>query len=99
MTHHYTRRRVLVLELAPARPGCFPSDRQWTEFLAAAAEEQTTNVPGPLDLRKAVAEFNFSFDFCRDCTAKFALAMQSMNRCNPRHLKDIEPVAPVLEKQ
>ncbi len=87
MSHHYARRRVLIVELAPARPECFPSHRQWLEFLAISAEAQTTNVPGPLDLRKSAPAFNFGFDFCRDCTAKFSQAMQSVNKCKPGHLK------------
>ena len=78
-----------MIELAPARPNCYSTTDMWHESLASAAEEQRIGKPGPLDLRKQPASFNYSWNFCRDCMAKYALSMQSLGLCNPRHLKDL----------
>lgn len=76
-------RRATVIRLAPVHPPCFDSRVQWHEFLASAAEEQRDGKAGPLDLRKTEPAFNRRWDFCKDCTAKHAIAMQQQSRCRP----------------
>lgn len=88
-------RRNAIFPLIPVAPACVSTRMQWVEFVVSAAEAQTHGKHGgPLDLRRGTPAFNFSWDFCRDCPAKYALAMQSLKRCNPTHLKDMRPVSP-----
>ena len=91
-------RRVMVIALAPVAPPCFPTRTAWLEYLAAAAEAQTTKAPGPLDLRKGEPVFNFRHDFCAPCGAKYALAMQRQGLCKPQHLREMAP-APAAQKE
>lgn len=99
MGYRIPSRRVVVINLAPVAPACFHTQRQWLEYLATAAEEQTTNSSGPLDLRWSEPAFNWRHNFCLCCTAKYALAMTALGRCNPNHLKDMAPAVPAPTPQ
>lgn len=94
-----TSRRVIVIALAPVAPACFHSRHQWLEYLATAAEGQTPRSGGPLDLRRPEPAFNWRHDFCSSCTAKYALAMTTLGRCKPNHLKDLAPRTPAPAPQ
>ena len=77
-------RKVLVIKLAPAAPPCFPDRLTWIEYLKTALDDVKRF--GPLDLRGPEPRFNYRFDFCGECTAKHAHAMQVQSRCRPGYL-------------
>lgn len=79
-------RKALVIKLAPAAPPCFSDRLTWLEYLCDAQVAANGNTRGPLDLRKSPPRFSLTFDFCQDCSAKHALAMQAEGRCKPGHL-------------
>lgn len=83
-------RKALVIKLAPAAPPCFQDRLSWLEFLQGALEASRGTVTvGPLDLRKSEPRFNYALDFCQDCTAKHAHAMQEQSRCKPLYLREM----------
>lgn len=86
-------RRVLIVQLAPPAPPCFTDRLSWVEYLVSFLDDKDEFKRhahrGPVDLRSPEPTFNFTFDFCRDCQAKHALAMQAEGRCAPSHLRDL----------
>jgi hypothetical protein len=83
-------RRALVIALAPPSPPCFADRLLWLEYLCDAQVSANGNVRGPLDLRKTPVSFNLDFDFCEDCSAKYAREMQVQGRCIPGHLRKLK---------
>ena len=89
---------MLIVALAPPAPPCFSSRLSWVEYLTDYAADKYESIRrnrGPLDLRHPEPRFNFGLDFCADCTARHALAMQAEGRCHPAYLRDLAPAAPV----
>lgn len=88
-------RRVLVVKLAPSAPPCFTDRLSWLEYLVSYMDDKDeirkVGSRGPVDMRQTAPRFNFAFDFCRDCSARHALAMQAQGRCVPSHLRDMAP--------
>ncbi len=84
-------RRALVIALAPPSPPCFTDRLTWLEYLCDAQVAANGNMRGPLDLRKSPVSFNLDFDFCADCSARYAMDMQRQGRCIPHHLVLLKP--------
>jgi hypothetical protein len=79
-------RAKTVTLLAPLSPPCFSSRDQWLEYLSHAAEYQRDGHAGPLMTRGEHTAFNFTFNFCRDCTALHRRDMVAADKCRPSHL-------------
>lgn len=86
-------RRSVVIALLPAvTPPCFPTREQFVTFAVGAAEAQDSKkTGGPLLLRVSPTSFNWRWDYCNTCTAKYALAMQSLGKCQPKFLRERAP--------
>ena len=89
-----SRRAVIVISVAPTtRPPCFPTSAMWTEYLTSSADYQGygSKRSGPLDLRNPEPAFNYRWDFCGPCAARYAMSMQKLGKCKPHFLRDLEP--------
>lgn len=86
------RRKEAAARLAPAAPPCFLSRLQWVEYIASCAVDQrTAHEPGPLVLAPATpAAFNYGFDFCGDCSQRYADEKRRAGLCEPRHLVQLD---------
>lgn len=87
-------RRVILLAIAPAEPPCFGDRLSWVEYLVEADIAKHPGERGPIDMRNGSPTFWLGYDYCTDCLAKHALAMNAVGRCQPDFLRrQIQPVA------
>ncbi len=86
-------RRVILLAIAPAAPPCFADRTSWVEYLVEADLAKGDGERGPIDMRNGVPTFFMGYDFCRDCLAKHALAMNAQGRCQLDVLRAQMPAA------
>ena len=82
-------RRDVLIPIIPVAPPCFIDRLTWVEFVVSGDEATRVGERGPLDLRKPEPRFNHRWNFCADCLATHALAMQAQGRCNPQHLRHL----------
>lgn len=82
-------RRAVVIPLIPVAPPCFEDRMSWVEFVVAADDAVKASERGPIDHRHPEPRFNRRWNFCADCMATHALAMQAQGRCHPRHLREV----------
>jgi hypothetical protein len=87
-------RRVILLAIAPPSPPCFQDRMSWVEYLVEADMARGDGERGPIDMRSGSARFEMAFDYCKDCLAKHALAMNAQGRCQPDYLRQLAAAAP-----
>lgn len=86
-------RREELRWIAPPAPPCFAVRTLWIEFVAAAAEAQSSfGQPRVLNTRAGEKmAFNYKFDYCADCSVEYRAAMLAQGRCHPTWVRDRAP--------
>lgn len=76
-----------VDDLAPPKPPCWPDRTAWLEFLkSAAAVQNHRGEQTVIAIVDGQPTFNIFYNYCADCLAPRARAMEIANKCNPRYL-------------
>lgn len=94
MTRTATRLNLsdVIDDLAPPPPPCYQNRMQWMEYLKSCASTQIKRKSHKVILlQDDEPYFNFEFNFCRDCNQIQSLRMGNAGRCNPDHLKNLDP--------
>ena len=87
-----TDARIWLMQIAPPAPPCFANQKMWLEWLDSAFDGNDFVAGVPLLVNKGMVSFNWSVNFCGDCSVSFELRMRAAARCRPNVLKAGKPI-------
>lgn len=78
--------------VAPPPPPCFDDREAWADYLHECQKGGKRPTARPIYIKarrpELVAVYRTTFNFCTDCDAAHADAMQAAGRCRPRHFHE-----------